>query len=141
MRSSRIWWRLAVQKFVENAVDELRALGAAEALGKFDGFVDRGAVGRVGIEDFVGAEAEDVAVSRGHAGDGPVVGDFGELGIEFTLVAADAEDERQAKLFELRCAEATLDERLHVGDRGARIDIVLEEDLEGDFTGTGAAGH
>ena len=46
-----------LDKFVEDAVDELRGLGGAVALGEFDGFVDGDAGGRVGEADFVGAEA------------------------------------------------------------------------------------
>ena len=61
--------------------------------------------------------------------------------VEFALVAADAEDQRQAEFFELGRVEPAGDERLHVGDGGARVHIVLEEDLEGDFAGSAAAGH
>ena len=42
-----------MDELVEDTVDELGGLGTAEALGEFDGFVDRGAVGRIGVEDLI----------------------------------------------------------------------------------------
>lgn len=130
-----------MEEFVEDAVYELGGMGAAESFGQLDGFVNGGAIGGVGIEDLVGAEAEDVSVGGGHPREAPVVGGFGEELVELALVATDAEDQRHAEFFEVRIVEAAVDEGFHVGNGGARIHIVLEEDLEGDFASSAAAGH
>ena len=125
-----------MQEFVEYPVHELGRMRAAEALGELDGFVDGGAVGRIGIEDFVRAEAEHVAVGGGHAGDAPVIRDGRELRIDFALIAANAENQRHAEFFEVRRVQSAVDERFHLGDGRARVYVILKQDLQGNFAGT-----
>ena len=49
-----------LQKAIEDPVDEGGLLGGAEAFGQLNGLVDGDAIGRVGVEDLVGPQAEDV---------------------------------------------------------------------------------
>ena len=79
---------LRLDELVENAVDELRAVGRAVAFGQLDGLVDRHAIGRVGVADFVGPQAEQVAVGGGHAVDRPVDGLVREQLVELCLSCA-----------------------------------------------------
>ncbi len=130
-----------MDELVENAVDELRRVGGAVALGEFDRFVDRDAVGGVGIADLVGAEAEEVAVGGGHAGDRPVLGLLGEEGVEFVLVPLHAEDELLGELAHLFFLQARGEEGAEVAQGVFGVEVFLEQRLEGDLAGATTTGH
>ena len=82
------------------------------------------------------AEAQYVAVGRSHAGDAPIIGDRGKLRVHFTLIAADAQNKRHAKFFEVRRVQSAVDERFHFRDGRARVYVILKQDLQGNFAGT-----
>ena len=63
------------------------------------------------VADFVGAQAEQVAVGRRHARDGPVGGLLGEQRVELLLVPLDAEDELLGELAQLLVLQARGEER------------------------------
>ncbi len=66
-------------KPVEDAVDERGRVGRAVAAGQLDGLVEGDVGRRVGrVQQFVGAQAEDVAIDGGHARQPPVLGGRGQ---------------------------------------------------------------
>ena len=85
----------------EDPVDERRGLGAAEALGRLDGLVDR-ALGRdrvlarhrVGIQQLGQPDAQDRALERGDPLERPALGVLADQLVELGLVLAD--DARRA---------------------------------------------
>ena len=80
-------------------------------------------------------EAKAVAVGRGHAGDRPVLRLFGEQRVEFVLVALHAEDELLGELAHLFFLQARGEEGAEVTQGVFRVEVFLEERLEGDLAG------
>ena len=71
-------WPQHQRQLVEHPIDELVAVGAAEVLGQFDGFVEDDAIGRLGkVAEFAGGEQQYAAldVVRPHVNSMPPLRD------------------------------------------------------------------
>ncbi len=127
--------------FVQNAIDELRRLGGAEALGQFYGLVDGDTRGRVGVQQLVGPQPEHVAIGGRHPLEAPMGGNLLDQGVQLRPLPPHAGDQLAGERSQVVAAQAAVDELIAVGRVVTRIQIVLVEDLEGDFSCSAAAGH
>ena len=80
----------------------------AEPLGQFDGLVDGHAVGRFGIQNFVGPQPQHVAIGGRHAVQAPIVGRLRQQLVEFRPIAAHAGHQRPGRTRSARRPQAVL---------------------------------
>jgi hypothetical protein len=134
---------------VEDAVDEAAGLEGGVELGEVYGLVDGDDGGDVGVvEDFAGADAEDVAVDGSHAVDAPVFGGAGDDFVEFAVVEEDVADDGVGEAPDLAAHLGDL--LLAVGEDGAVLlgvagelvgegeVVLLPEEVKGGVEGVGA---
>ena len=112
-----------------------------QAFGQFDRFVDRDAIGRFGIQDFIGPETEHVAVRRRHPLEAPVIGRLRQQRIEFASIPPDAGHERAGKIDQFIRTQPRAEESLGHFRGHTRIDVVLIQDLKDHFSCSTAARH
>jgi len=130
-----------VHQLIEDPVDELRGLRGAEAFGKFDSLVDRHAIGCIGVEDFVGAEPDHVAVGGRDPLQAPVGGRLFDQGIYFLRVPTYPGNQPLGELYEVIRTQPAADPRIGFDRITRRIQIVPVQKLEGDLSCLAASNH
>ena len=81
---------------------------------------------------------QDIAIDDGHARNAPVVGGAAQEGINGLGALADAIAQGQGERFQVGVAQPLVDESLDGLTRDARVEIVLEEQLQGHLAGSGS---
>jgi hypothetical protein len=127
---------------IEDAVDESGRVRRAVAPRQLDGLIE-GDVRRcfAGVQQFVGAQPQDVAIDGGHTRQPPVLGCLAQPAIDVGLVRQDAVIQAETERHQRFIAEPITDEVFQGGAVDALVEIALKEQLQGHFTGTRASGH
>jgi C-terminal binding protein len=130
---------------VENAVDEPRRFDGAETPGQIYGFIEDGFHGLVlrVKEQLIRPHPQNTPVGGLHSRQTPVRGCRCESGVDLALMGESPIVEFKTVGRHFGVAEQSVArELLNRGarDRG-RVLVPLEQELEGDFAGTGTVGH
>jgi hypothetical protein len=128
---------------VEDAIYKSTRLGSAVPLSQFECLINGDLRGDLRPEQhFVCAEAQNVAVDRGHSIQPPILSDFGDHCVKSRLMLADPAYQPLSELAEFVVLQKpALNESANLVGGCAGILFDLVQDLERDFTAAGSSRH